>query len=180
MTTPNFNLPLITGNMTADVPRDMNALAEATDGAITQVGNQLTEHLNEGKQYVVFEKTLNQSVASMITTNVSWTTIENFNGADYCRLENGNIFVNEDGLYELSVILGYASNGSGHRQVGLKGSFQTSTNAVQNGNTFIALTNTIEYQTGQQVSVNAYQTSSVALDLIATTCKLKIRKVASL
>lgn len=34
MATTNYNLPTITGNMTADVVRDMNALAEATDGAI--------------------------------------------------------------------------------------------------------------------------------------------------
>lgn len=34
MATTNYNLPTIGGNMTADVVRDMNALAEATDGAI--------------------------------------------------------------------------------------------------------------------------------------------------
>lgn len=34
MATPNYNLPTITGNMTADVVRDVNALAEATDTAI--------------------------------------------------------------------------------------------------------------------------------------------------
>lgn len=180
MTTTNFNLPMITGNMTADVVRDMNALAEATDGAITQVKNQLIEHLNEGKQYVVLGKSLNQSVASGATTNISWATLENYHGADFCKLENGNIFVNEDGIYELSVVLGYASNANGHRQAGLKENFQITTNASANGNTFIALTYAIEYLVGQQVSVNTYQTSGVALDLIATTCKLKIRKVASL
>lgn len=34
MATTNYNLPTITGNMTADVVRDFNALAEATDTAI--------------------------------------------------------------------------------------------------------------------------------------------------
>ena len=34
MATTNYNLPTITGNMNADVVRDMNALAEATDAAI--------------------------------------------------------------------------------------------------------------------------------------------------
>lgn len=34
MATENYNLPTITGNMTADVVRDVNALAEATDTAI--------------------------------------------------------------------------------------------------------------------------------------------------
>lgn len=34
-TTPNQNLPLIDSTMTADVPRDMNALAQAVDSAIT-------------------------------------------------------------------------------------------------------------------------------------------------
>lgn len=36
MTTPNYNLPTISGNMTADVVRDMNALAEAADSAIKE------------------------------------------------------------------------------------------------------------------------------------------------
>lgn len=36
MATPNYNLPTISGNMTADVVRDMNALAEATDSAIKE------------------------------------------------------------------------------------------------------------------------------------------------
>lgn len=33
-TTPNLGLPLIDGAMTADVPRDMNALANAVDTAV--------------------------------------------------------------------------------------------------------------------------------------------------
>lgn len=33
-TTPNLGLPLIDGSMTADVPRDMNALANAVDTAV--------------------------------------------------------------------------------------------------------------------------------------------------
>lgn len=63
MATTNYNLPTITGNMTSDVVRDMNALAEATDGAIKQavegvdlsqitqevskVDTKLTQHLAE-------------------------------------------------------------------------------------------------------------------------------------
>lgn len=63
MATTNYNLPTITGNMTADVVRDMNALAEATDSAIKQavdgvelsqitqevskVDTKLTQHLDD-------------------------------------------------------------------------------------------------------------------------------------
>lgn len=59
MATPNYNLPTISGNMTADVVRDMNALATATDGAIKtavssidltkidQVDSRLTAHLED-------------------------------------------------------------------------------------------------------------------------------------
>jgi phage-related tail fiber protein len=36
-TTPNLGLPLIDGAMTADVPRDMNALANAVDTAVGNV-----------------------------------------------------------------------------------------------------------------------------------------------
>ena len=63
MATTNYNLPTITGNMTADVVRDMNALAVATDSAlkdavdgidltnieqsIESVDGRLTTHLDE-------------------------------------------------------------------------------------------------------------------------------------
>lgn len=40
MPTSRYNLPTITDTMTADVPRDLNALAEATDEALhTAIGN---------------------------------------------------------------------------------------------------------------------------------------------
>ncbi len=67
MATPNYNLPTITGNMTADVVRDVNALAEATDDAIKQavdgvdlsnitqavanVDTRLTKHLDNMAQH---------------------------------------------------------------------------------------------------------------------------------
>lgn len=66
MATPNYNLPTISGNMTADVVRDMNALATATDGAIKtavssidlskieQVDSRLTAHLEDKAQHNQF------------------------------------------------------------------------------------------------------------------------------
>lgn len=49
MATTNYKLPTITGNMTSDVVRDMNALAEATDSAIKEAvdGVDLTEITQE-------------------------------------------------------------------------------------------------------------------------------------
>lgn len=47
MATTNYNLPTITGNMTADVVRDMNALAEATDDAIKSVSDQADSSLSQ-------------------------------------------------------------------------------------------------------------------------------------
>jgi len=47
MATPNYNLPTISGNMAADVVRDMNALADATDGAIKTVDTKLSQHTSD-------------------------------------------------------------------------------------------------------------------------------------
>lgn len=44
MTTPNYDLPLITGNMSADVVRDMNALADAVDTVIKNFDDQFIVH----------------------------------------------------------------------------------------------------------------------------------------
>ena len=40
--TANLKLPLIDGTMTADVPRDMNALAEAVDSSVTEALGEIT------------------------------------------------------------------------------------------------------------------------------------------
>lgn len=63
MATTNYNLPTISGNMTADVVRDVNALAEATDVALkdavdgkadstdlSTLNTTVTEHLAENNQ----------------------------------------------------------------------------------------------------------------------------------
>ncbi|WP_336638378.1 glycine-rich domain-containing protein [Lysinibacillus fusiformis] len=63
MATPNYNLPTISGNMTADVVRDMNALAEATDSAIkeaidnvdlTGINTKLDTHIKDDLGHVRF------------------------------------------------------------------------------------------------------------------------------
>lgn len=79
MATTNYNLPTITGNMNADVVRDMNALAEATDGAIktaidgvdlsavedeiAEVSGNLATHLADGAAHGIGDKT------TLLTTN---------------------------------------------------------------------------------------------------------------
>lgn len=63
MATPNYNLPTISGNMTADVVRDMNALAEATDSAIKEaidnvdlsgINTKLDTHIKDDLGHVRF------------------------------------------------------------------------------------------------------------------------------
>lgn len=58
MPTTNLGLPLIAGNMTANVPRDMNALAEEIDlkvagkQEIVDVSNALTTHLADSVKHI--------------------------------------------------------------------------------------------------------------------------------
>ena len=64
MATTNYSLPTITGDMTADVVRDLNALADAVDVAIKQaVGtvdlseienaiNELREHVADNVRHI--------------------------------------------------------------------------------------------------------------------------------
>lgn len=52
MPTPNINLPTITPSMSADVPRDINALAYAVDGAFGEVDRDLTNHINDTQKHV--------------------------------------------------------------------------------------------------------------------------------
>lgn len=90
MATPNYYLPLITGNMTADVVRDMNALAEATDEAIKQttgsIEQRITNHTEKSasaahgkvrKEYLLFSGALASGNATlMIPQEIS--TLDDF------------------------------------------------------------------------------------------------------
>ncbi|MCY9529179.1 hypothetical protein M5X04_07495 [Paenibacillus alvei] len=52
MSTPNHNLPLISGTDTADVPRDMNKLAEAVETALDKVDKEMQsvkQSVSDGK-----------------------------------------------------------------------------------------------------------------------------------
>lgn len=52
MSTQNYNLPIINHSMSADVPRDMNALAYAVDDAVNGVSKDLTNHINDNQKHV--------------------------------------------------------------------------------------------------------------------------------
>lgn len=83
MPTPRYNLPTITPAMTADVPRDLNALANATDEAlhtavsslssravditITDTANYYTTKNVEAALQAVGQ-TLNGTRASLVTS----------------------------------------------------------------------------------------------------------------
>lgn len=47
--TPNLNLPKITGDMTADIVRDMNALADAVDGGVQKKTNDVQSNIDAHK-----------------------------------------------------------------------------------------------------------------------------------
>lgn len=79
MATPNYNLPTISGNMTADVVRDMNALAEATDSAIKEaidnvdlsgINTKLDAHIKDELGHVRYVGAANGSNAKVITTDL--------------------------------------------------------------------------------------------------------------
>lgn len=79
MATPNYNLPTISGNMTADVVRDMNALAEATDSAIKEaidnvdlsgINTKLDAHIKDDLGHVKYVGTSSGDDALTIVTDL--------------------------------------------------------------------------------------------------------------
>lgn len=98
MATTNYNLPTITGNMTADVVRDMNALANATDAAIktavdgvdlsvieqdiSEVNNTLTSHLTDLAKHNQFINAENIKIQVVL----GWNSVLNCPTMDYVEV----------------------------------------------------------------------------------------------
>lgn len=87
MATPNYNLPTISGNMAADVVRDMNALAMATDSAIKEavdhvdlsgINTKVDNHIKEDGGHIRhLNNTVNANAWVCVSDNVIWDTSVN-------------------------------------------------------------------------------------------------------
>lgn len=67
MPTTNLGLPLITGNMTADVVRDMNALAEAVDAKVAGKETLATHMAEDVSNIISASRSLNVTGVQSIT-----------------------------------------------------------------------------------------------------------------
>ena len=106
MATTNYKLPTITGNMAADVVRDMNALAEATDGAIKKavdgvdlstvtqqigaVDQRVTTHLAEMAIHKTSEAIRNESTSALRTEVVGSLPTSNLDKGRIVFLDSAN------------------------------------------------------------------------------------------
>ena len=111
MATPNYNLPTITGNMTADVVRDVNALAVATDSAIKDavdgVDSRLTAHLDETTKFDFVQLNSTMSLTKSDTPIVIPFGVS-INPA-YPRIwvqGNGDFVLTETGMYIFEISIG--------------------------------------------------------------------------
>lgn len=114
MVTANHNLPTITGNMTADVVRDMNALADATDDAISRV---IEQNADERKMYAVAKLPVNQNSLTGQYTNLMLSSITRFYDADFLVWDSviNKLKVTKSGIYEVILSVHFDVNGAGYR-----------------------------------------------------------------
>lgn len=189
MTTTNYNLPTITGNMTADVVRDMNALAVATDSAIKEesdnlasvtqrvgtVEQRLTTHLSDSSHWMQFNRNLNQSIANETDTIVLCNEEQHFNGANFAKLGgDGRVYIKEKGLYLISAYVVMAMNEVGYRRL-------TSTyiadvrNAFAGGETTLAATSIAQYNVDDLVTFSVFQNCGSPLNI--TNAVFRLSKV---
>lgn len=120
MATPNYNLPTISGNMTADVVRDMNALAEATDSAIKEavdnvdlsaVDTKISTHLADDVNHIRSAVDTGTANAKVVTLNPVPTVYKDLMGITFKNAvqNTGAVTINVNGLGAKSII---KSNGT--------------------------------------------------------------------
>ena len=147
---------------------------------VSVVDNKITNHLKEEKQHVVITKSVAQSIANDVNTQVLFDTINNRNGADYVELVEGRIRVKTIGLYRIIADIGFSANNSGIRQLQLvRGGAFVNVNATQGVQTGIIATSLSELTANSLVNVSVLQNSGVALD-VTTNSRISIVKVADL
>jgi len=120
MATPNYNLPTISGNMTADVVRDMNALAEATDSAIKEaidnvdlsaIDTKISTHLADDVNHIRSAVDTGTANAKIVTLNPAPTVYKDLMGITFKNTaqNTGAVTINVNGLGAKSIV---KSNGS--------------------------------------------------------------------
>lgn len=120
MATPNYNLPTISGNMTADVVRDMNALAEATDSAIKEavdnidlsaVDAKISTHLADDVNHIRSAVDTGTANAKVVTLNPAPTVYKDLMGITFknASQNTGAVTINVNGLGAKSIV---KSNGT--------------------------------------------------------------------
>lgn len=120
MATPNYNLPTISGNMSADVVRDMNALAEATDSAIkeaidnvdlTAVDTKISQHIDDDVNHIRSAVDTGTANAKVVTLNPAPTVYKDLMGITFKNAvqNTGAVTLNVNGLGAKSII---KSNGT--------------------------------------------------------------------
>jgi len=120
MATPNYNLPTISGNMAADVVRDMNALAEATDSAIKEaidnvdlsaVDTKISTHLADDVNHIRSAVDTGTANAKVVTLNPVPTMYKDLMGITFKNAvqNTGAVTINVHGLGAKSIV---KSNGS--------------------------------------------------------------------
>lgn len=100
MTTPNYDLPLITGNMSADVVRDMNALADAVDTVIKNFDDQFIVHTESvasvtSKGHVQLSSSISSMSETLAASSKAISSLRDYLAA-YGFANTAKIFINGD------------------------------------------------------------------------------------
>lgn len=187
MATTNYNLPTITGNMTADVVRDMNALAEATDDALKGIGDskanktdlanlqtQVTTHLDE-TAYLSARTNADQSIANNTLSIVAVNTLILSNGGGITLESDNGILISETGDYEVEAYVQWDANATGVRRLVVSNSLTTEASMGQNFAMPVTKASTATHQyvavslrllAGTKLYMKVYQDSGAALSLV--------------
>ena len=166
------------GEITVDTT---NNTLRVHDG-ITPGGHPLTlqalfdAHLADLAKYCKVGLTATQSIPHNVATPISWANITNYNNADFAVIENGNIKITKEGMYQVQIVPSFAGNTSGFRGINTEiGVYRVIPLGDGHGTSFVF--SYFVYKSANSTLVTqAHQTSGGALDLNIST-SIYIRKV---
>jgi len=152
----------------AMIEQNTSAAQQAQQTA-QQVQQALGEHLNDIKQYMVFAKTVNQSIPSGGYHYPTFEAQQGQNEADFAEIDqtSGRVKFKKAGIYNVTAKIAFATNAIGVREVDLTNFNVVKVNAMSEEETIITVSGVIvvpSIDTLLELSVR--QTSGSSLDVL--------------
>lgn len=144
---------------------------------LTNVRNQLENHITETSKYTVITANEIQTIIPNQEVDIRWVNLYNVNNSDFARLENNNIILKK-GVYIYFCYMGLSGNNSGVRRLRIN-NLSTTFNNNDNENVILMSSLILDIPNNDFIlPTKIFQNSNASLNTVPTNNLIRILKVS--